>query len=468
MAVIPYSTPPVFVNGRPLAAAEVNIFADNAATLDMLSYRGRRAWTNQTYRLEAYGGNPSPLGYGAFQFRSGLTTLTVQYGANQSGDSLKIYLNDVLRSTTTMAAGGGFVNVAISALGYTDYQFIEMRVEVVIAGARGIYDLYDAYVSPVSGIALSAGTWPGVPSFTDISAAKLNQLSTCEEWLMQRLAVTLQPAFQSQQYRNGEAWNTTQLLWQGGIARGNGANRLNLSLGYYTVTNTAEALKLYVNGSLAVTGPTWSAGQAGNYLMQFDLSAYGDQTNLDVRLDQVVTGSVSSGAHPSRYLLQDIYTDRASTYPYAAAVAQSSPRESMTFTTLQARLNAIGTILSNTYTRINATADVFDRMRLYRWRPVLDDGQKAYFKDLYVARCRRWTDALWVRGKGLQIAYGTRTITPALDDAYKYDFQYKTEIIGGDTVQDKLIYLDQYPGLAAGMDFFIIGLDCRAVFEQVR
>lgn len=468
MSAIPYTTPPVFVTGRPLAAAEVNILSDNAAVIDMLTYRGRRAWTNQTYRLEAYGGNPSPLGYAAFQFRSGLTTLTVQYGANQSGDSLKIYLNDVLRSTTTMTAGGGFVTVAISALGFTDYQFIEMRAEVVVAGAHGIYDLYDAYVSPVSGISLSAGSWPGVPSFTDLSAAKLNQLSAAEEWLIQRLGVTLQPVFQSQQYRNGEAWNTTQMLWQGGIARGNGANRLNLSLGYYTVTNTAEALKLYINGSLAVTGPTWSAGQAGNYLMQADLSAYGDQTNLDIRLDQVVTGSVSSGAHPSRYLIQDIYTDRASTYPYAAGVGKLTPRQSLSWTTLQTQLNAIASILSSAQARIAATDDVFNRIRLYRWRPVLDDGQKSYFQKLCVARGRRWTDALWVRGKSLQIAYGTRTVKPSLDDAYEYDFQYKTEVIGGDTVQDKLVYLDAFPGLAPGMDFYILGLDCRAVFEQVR
>lgn len=286
---------------------------------------------------------------------------------------------------------------------------------------------------------------------------------------MQRLQNCLLPAFQSQQYRNGQAWVTRTLFWQGGIARGNGANRLNISIGYYNVTNQSEHLELSINGTLVVTGPTWTPGQSGNYLMQYDLSGYGDQVNLDIKLEQVVVTANAGGvaAHPSRYLIQDVYTDRSS-YPYATLVALSSPRESLTWTTLQTRLNAIGTVLTNAYGRITGVTDVFDRNRLYRWRPVLDDGQKAYFKDLYVARMRRAGDAFWVRGKGLQLGWGAKKVKSNLDEAYEYEFASTQETNGGDTITDKLLYFDAFPGLYGGMDALVQGEDCRGVFEQVR
>lgn len=480
MAMIPYSVPNNLLTGNPNAAPDLNELREDVLLLDMLSYRGRVPYTDQTRILNDNGGNPAPLGRMSFQFRTGMTTATFVIGYTQGpmlkSATLQISLNGVSALSTALLTSTNTYTITLTGRGYTDYQFIDVIAQVqtgtgVPADWDGgnIFRVYDAYVSPINAVVTTS--WPGVPTFGSDSAANLAQLASAIDWLMTRLTVTTPPVFFTHQYRGFASWASTDLVWQGGIAKSNGCDRLEIGVGHVTLTNVSEHLEIFINDILVVTGPTWTVGDSGNYNFDIDISAYADGTLFALRIMFVcVTGSSApSGWKESRIIISTIHTQRA-TYTPATPPTVSTIRESITFATLQSRLNAIGTIATNVYNRIQAATDVFDRIRMFRWMPAVDDGQRAYFasQNLYMPGTWRAFDALWVRGSNLKIGYGPRIIEPTDDNAYAFTWTYEQELISGDEVRDVIVYLDSFQGLYPGMPFYILGADCRAVFSQLR
>lgn len=471
MAMIGYTTPNTLLSGNPEAAPDINELAENAIWLDMLSYRGRVPFADQVRLLNDNGGNPVVFSRCSFQYRTGLTTATFVLGTNIGTATLQIYMNGASVYSAALANGTSTVNVTISGLGYSDYQMIDVIVQAAVTwSGSNIFRLYDAFTTPYT--AVMTTSWPGVPTFGAISVANNAQLASAQEWLMQRMNIVVQPLFFSQQYVSYSSWVNIDQMWSGGISKSNGCDRLRISVGYNVVTNQQERLLIYINDILVVTGPTWTTSQSGNYLFDIDISSYGDGTLFALRIMfECVVGALAGVKwHSSRYILGDIYTTKATPSPATAPTA-SSIRESLTFGTLQTRLNSIGTICTDVYNRINAATDTFNKVRMFRWLPAVDDGQRKYFSSLnaFLPYGRRAYDALWVRGKGLKLAYGARKVTASLDDSYVLEFPYNEELISGsELVQDELFYLDGFAGLFPGSPYFILGEDVRAAFAQLR
>ncbi len=478
--MIPYSVPNALLAGNPAAAPEIESLAQNALLLDGLSYRGRAPAHHETRVLNDNGGNPAPIGRWSFQYRTGLTTATFVIGYNQGVEArsatLQISFNGSSVLSTTLLTSTNTYTVTLTGLGYSDYQFVDVVITVQTGSGTpaewdgtNIFRLYDAYVSPVVSI---LGSWPGVPTFGAISTANLAQLASAIDWLMQWLTVATPPVLMTQQYRGLASWATTDYIWQGGIAKSNGCDRLMIGVGHITRTNVSEHLEIFINDVLVVTGPTWTAGDAGDYNFDIDISSYSDGVLFALRIMFVcVTGAPDNvGWLESRLIISTIHTQRA-TYTPATPPTASTIRESITFGTLQSRLNAIGTIVGDVYTRMAAATDVFNRNRMFRWMPAVDDGQRAYFalSHLYIPGTWRNGDALWVRGKNLKIAYGPRQVKADADNAYIVSWAYEEDLISGsDEVQDVLVYLDSFPGLVPGMAYHVLGEDVRAVLTQLR
>lgn len=456
-----------FTSGMPISAhGQFNRLRSNIGMLDMLSMRGRRSPTEYMIQpIENNDGDPTVIGRGSFQYRVGLTTLNIHVELPVTS-TVQVLLDGTVAFSSTHS-GAQILSVALTERGYSEYQVVDCVIQTPRTGVRG-YRLYDAYVLPVSGI---VGTAPALPSAisTTLSRTLLQSLANLADWQMQICATTTQSAFMGTLFQGARFWVSQQLIWSGSIVKDNDANRFKIVTDYRVETNQAENLHVQIGSITIAASPIWSAGQSGGYIFDIDLSGYNDGWILDVKLIQVVSAAEAEGVRPhgSRYSVLDAYTYRAS-YPFAAPVAVSAALEYVPFSTLRDRLNTMRSQLSVITTRIQNAPDIFDRIRLFSWIPGADAGQIAY----YGGECRamlaigiRAHDILWVKGRDLKLCYGSRSVVPSLDDPYKVSWAHEENVIGGESVETKLLRFDSFSGLFPGVPYAIVGPDIRFVHE---
>lgn len=471
MALIQFDAP-TLASDIPLSALDaVNGMARNARTIDGLSYRGRRAFTNTSIKyVWEYGAQPTVIALGSIQYRTGVTNLNIVIDAPQPGGgthSLKVYLDGVLRYTTTLNVARTTYSFAINALGYTDLDIIDVDIRDDWTGAIAQAAVIDVYTDAMSGGFAAFG---GVPTFGAISLANLTQLADAQQWVLDRLSRTDQMLFMGPLFMAGLGYATSDacVIFDGGISKSNGATRLKINMNYQIIANQSETVTVKLDGS-AVTSATYTLGQAGEQGWDIDISGYTTDAPIRITLEQTVNTAPAAG-YPllgSFYSVIDIYTARA-TYPVPTLPATYAPRDSLTFANLKIALNQICTVTLDAANRTGSATDIFNRQRMFRWRPAADAGQRTYFQKTLVARGRRAHDALWVRGKGLKIGYGAIRITEAIPGQfYEWETQFTQDLITGDDIETKLVYFDSFPGLDMGMPYIILGDDLRYAAEQV-
>jgi hypothetical protein len=473
MALITFDPPGTMQTGMGCSYEDVvNLLWRNALTLDAMSLRGRRAWTDQNYDLAAFGGNPAPLTRAAFQFRTGLTTLTiVAYGTNASSDTFRVWLNGVQVATAAATGADQTITVTLTGRGYTDYQIIEVEVDVTRLDPNivGTYALRDAYVGPASGIVSAS---PGSTAFGAISAANINQLGAYQLWLFDRMNAVSMAVPQGQLYRGFNWWVTApKMMWRGSVARGNGANLLTATVGYWNVNTPGEKMTLSISTGGAYTQvaetPVITPGQSGAYTFSVDISGYADAQRLHVKLEQVCTSGFvpARGAIAPAWSLRWVETTQAA-WTYTTPLGLSSARESMAFSTLQTRLNSIRSACAAVESRISGSADMWDRIRLFRRSPTLDEFQASHFKLNMLARSRRYTDGLWLRGKNIKIGWGALSIEPErVSGEIVWKPQWEQQLIGDGAIEDRYIGFDTLPGLVGGSLYYLYGDDLRYAAE---
>lgn len=473
MSIIDFTTGMVFNSAAALSYADLNQLRADTITLDAMSRRGRTAWLDQTYEFDDSGFNPSPLTSAAFRFRTGLTTLTIiAFGSNGNADAIRVYLNGVLAGTYSCTNADQTITLTLTGRGYGDGDVIEVYCDVTRTANTdpGTYAVRDMYVSPAS--AIMTWSWPGVPTFGAITSANLQQLANACQWLFDRMQAVPMPVPTGTLWRTLHGWPSTKLFWRGTIARGNGANRLFCTIAWTNINTASERMRLMIDpngagyGEVATT-PTITAGQSGVHDFNVDLSGYTDEALLRVKLEQVVNTAFagSRGALATRWNMRWVETSQ-SAWSYTTPAALSQARESITFATLQARLNAIGTALTTIYGRLTGSADVWNRIRPFRRHPTIDVYQREYFKLQYVARGRRFTDALWVKGKNVTLHWGAMSVKQEAHDApFQWETEHKEQVCGGESYEDKYLYFDSFPGLVPGAFYYLTGDDVTYAAE---
>lgn len=471
MSVLPWSSPPA-ISAVAISYADLMTFHENAIALDSMSLRGRRAWTDQLDELDNANLDPSPLCTASLLFRTGLTTLTVvTKTANGSGHTLRIFFDGSQVATATLSNTTQTHTVTLTGRGWADRSIHEVAIDVDrSSGNAGDYQVLDAYVSPVSAIVTTS--WPGLPTFGDPTVARGQQLAAAQQWLMDRMHAVAMPVPQGILYRTLHDWVSTppRMFWRGGVARSNGANQLTAVVGYQSFNTPSERMRVLINGSEVATTATITAGQQGVHTFNVDLSGYGNETLLEVMLQQVVITPWPGGlgSLPTRWNLRWVETTQ-SARTYTVPTAYSQARESLTYGTLKARLNSIVSCLSQVYTRVTSNPDTWDRARLFRQMPVYDDYGREYYQRQLVARSRRFTDGLWVRGKGVTLHYGALAARPGKgeDPFYDWETTFKADLINGEAVQDVFLGFDTLPGLVGGVPYYLTG-DVRYAAEVWR
>lgn len=478
-----YTDAPYFVADSDSSATAYNQIWENARLVDLISLRARDAFQAHQDPPEDVGTNPLPIWQGGFQFRAGMTTATLKWFNSLAGlaERLRVNFNGVQVADDLATAGDQTQTITLTGRGYADRQVIEVKVFIfsnsyppgdVGGSAWGRYQLIDAYASPLAGIMTTA--WTPAPTFTNsLDPVKLNQLSNASDFLALRLGLLPMPLFQSFVYATGEYWSgSNKALWNGGITRSGGFNRLRANVSYDIVSNMGESLRMKINGAVVSSIGPFNAGTKGSHVFDLDLSGYADGTPLRLQYESLITSEPTGNPpQPSRYHLFEAALTPGAGVSMATMPAKCDYLESMTWATFKGRLNALAAIFNAVKARIDAAPDIYDRARFYRHGYGYDDGQKEYFQNRHVPlRKQRIGAVLVVRGKGVSLGWGPATVeAPAeLGGEYVAKSAYNETLIGGDKVDTKIVYLDTLPGLEVGAPYVLRGSDIRYAAEYLR
>jgi hypothetical protein len=484
-----YIDAPLFFDDTELSASLLNIIRNNSEAIKNSVLIPQPIFDiNRVLQTQ----NNHLIWRGGFQYRTGLTTATfVIYSKQVSGqgehdivitfDGVEVDRYDARIGGTGV---GGFSgrNLAINSRGYTDFQIITVQVHVIpVAGGgdddatKGVQYVHDAYVHPLSNI--SIGSWPGLPTFGTIDATKLNQVANASDYLANRLSVVPMPL--SMGYVQWMGTNNPKYPnFRYFMARAtNGNSRIKTNV-WYQCRQTQAYIRMNVGGVVFTKGP-YTLGQ--NVLIQFDedLIAAGLSWNVDYfsYLQELTTIEAPSdldnngGRTASRIDNGPIYMG-ANSYSVTTVRPENLMRESLTYGTVQTRLNNIKDDLATSYATINANPRVFDRATMARSRYGINAEQNEYWATTFVPSIYRQGDLLWVKGQGLKIAYGSVTIKHKTDEKpngiREYEFQFEEELLDGDKITQSYFYLDQFEGLYPGMRYYIIGKDIIYAAEHLR
>jgi hypothetical protein len=482
MSLNSYRDSPLFRDGAELSATDLNVLRSNAMIVQAISKRAQNISCTDI-RIDGFVLGNS-VWKGGFLYRVGMETAHFIYSTNAATDAsdpqFAIYFNGTLvHSRDLTAESNTTIAVTISDKGYTDYQII--TVNCYVLGDPEVYDatpyyfqISDAYVFNLSPIMDTA--YPGTTTFGDVNATNLNKISNSLDWLADRVNLTAYVPFMGLRNWKGSFDATFNsgltTIWIGSVTpQANGNTRLYVSYDY-----TSRAVETYLR--INVNGTDFNYGPYGlNETVSTTVS-------LDLVTDAgcVVNTRYSMGIldyqtqeHPdwqqrqsSIITIKNVYVG-ADSYTYAAAPTENTMLETLTYTALQARLNAAKSIIDAIKTDIDANSVIWERTQMFRGRYANDEFQEDYWGDEMVAYQKRYGDVLWVKGKGLSIGWGPLTIKARGDnEKLEYKFEHEESLTSGDQIESKFFYLDQFEGLFPGADYYVFGTEMIYLGEYLR
>lgn len=459
---------PTFYDGTPLSATNLNILYNNLSIVNGLSNRAGSPFS--IHRTLTGVLVNKWLWRGAFQYRTGMQYARLLYYTNATGGwttRLKIWFN---KNTTPVydqpAVGPGLrtIDIPIDNKGYVDKQVVMVEVKFVPVGGNdaNFYQntsyIFDACTYPVW--TQQSYIWPNVPSFTDVTATKLNQLSNCVDWLVERFANV--PYIPNVSFRN---WQGKNFVWDGKLYYG----KINAANGNTLIKGTIEYVGTNVNAKIVIriNGVEYNLGDVGKgvtqiYDFSIPMSTFNMSANTDYlfQIAEVVTNMGEEHKDNPRINIKTLYmgTDTPSTNN--SLVVKHPLRESLNYGTVRSSLINLGNLAATIKTRIDNNPIIFDSAQMFRSRFTLDDSQEEYWENEMIFYHRRRANVLWVNGKGVKLCYGPITTKRGADDEkWTYSFQYQEDLTSGDAYETKYFYLDQFEGLALGMEYYITGKD---------
>jgi hypothetical protein len=460
--------------GQFLSPAELNMLIQNGILLDQLSHRFAPALDSSAQSdaggaADLHPASDYKMWWGSGIWRAGMTSLVITGAATSFGSTtLKVYVNGVLKATVTPSASWS-TTISVSS-GYADGDFLS--VDILTFGNvtdTSTFIITDAYLTPL----VVSSSWPGVPSFSGTyNAGKFNQLIDACVNLWERINVVPLPAGLGHVWAPANHKISTHSLYHGAISR-NFSNDILRIYGSVLINNAAEYYTVALNGSIVHTSPTYSPGTYAIAPSPISLTAYTIGARVQVAIKAVVTSAVNQdpdATQSSRYTLNAIRTEADSSgYPVASPPTEFATNTSIASSTIDSRLNAIATMLTNVNTRLNALPELWNRSRLVRRRFAIDDRQNVKLQRRYVHRLVRRGDKLVVRGKGIRLGWGGYALenSEGVDPYSVYKFAHEESLVDGEHYQTATVYLDSLEGLFPGSPYYIAGYDVVGAWEYI-
>ena len=467
------TTPNLGVHTYP-SAALYRVIRQNLLALDEATRQGRPAFSGGALHPQEYvTSNPYREAWGAFRALPGLTTLTTAIYSTgvTSGDVLRVYVDDVLTSTHTLANGtsaftttlGSYTTNSVHTVQWDIYNATKPQGEA--AGAVwGNFELVDAYVGPVT----LADSYPGVTSFAgSYSASALSSLASSVDWLARRVGRRTEPLFTTLVRWLGPYTGQLNVRWHGGLIVSPAAPTLVATVAVrVTVPGATEQVILAVNDSAV---QTWTVPNTpGNYGHVFSYAMpQAAGTRIRVAVGMTRSGTPPhTGAEPCSRLsvMRVACTGDRGVYS-ALSIPDVTARSSMTWATWKAALNACVSAATTIKARIDANPDLWDRQRLFRRRYAYDDAQNRWYEPGQPAfQLSRMGEAVLVRGQANRINYGIFAVD---EDPKKenevglppFEGTKNQGVTEGASLRTELVYLDTVPGLRGAMPYAVRGVD---------
>jgi hypothetical protein len=469
------------------SAALYEVMRSNLLTLDLDTRNGRAAycggWGHPEENVTA---NPFTKSKGGFRYLPGMTTLTVVVrvsdsisgGTWASGDSLRIYLNDALVQTTALP-GNGDQTITHTLGSYALNSAVEVQLQIYSASRPsddtqwGLYEIIDAYVSPVT----LSDTWPGVPTFTTVyDAAKLTQLANAVDWLTRLVGRRTDPLFQAIVRASGpygpsgeEAQGQSNVRWYGSMVTTTTAPILKVTGNVLVQAPATEEVRLLVNGSVVATyNVPLDYGQHTWTLSYTMPQSAGTRVYVEVWYRRLSVGPiVNKSEQTNRWSLIRVWSEGLANSHAAITIPAMTARTDGSWATWKAALNACATTAGTIYSRITAAANNSLWLRQYLYR-----GSYAYggygsknepsFEWIYIPNCpARIGNGVLVRGVGNTVDFGAQGFDESESakngiGAYKLVATY-SETATGQANETALVYFDALKNLPPGANYNVRG-----------
>ena len=469
---------PLFRTGELLSAAKLNVMRDAALAQEEASRLGGVAFCG------SYGNppqnddqNPTTIWRGGFTMVEGATTLTIVVSTSFSGAFLRVHQTGSTTVTDTITLNSSnpqpeTFTIGITGENYSDGQIVLVDIDLYdpsTAPASENWGAIDIYEVSLTNIDIS-DSWPGVPTFGAITAANLNQLANAIDYLTLRMGTRYDPLFQGVVRRFGPYFQQGDVQLRGTIRRAPAHGTL-IATGYVQREHAGatESISLIVSGSTVATYSVPAAVGQHEWTFTHTLTQATDTIiPVIVQYDRSNPDEDGGGLRNiNRWSVNEIYTSSAT--GASTTLEQQVARQRPSFSSLQAWLNSLASIVSATYTRIEANYPVWKRQIAYRARYGRLD-QQAWFEPGGLAmRWRRAGDAVAIRGRGISIGVGGAEFERTNEVGfYEFSNTRSTSIIPGDATQSVLWFLDNAPGLPSGAPYNLRGVDLLYAAERLK
>lgn len=467
-----YEPHPLFVDSveQAVSATALNTVLRNVGVIDAESFRGQSTFDSSagldTGTPNYYPAANAKIWEGWLLIRNGMTTLTAEgRAANAGSTQLRMYVNGVQRATATPATPWS-MSVPISNLGVSDGQTI--AIEIIAVGAvpaNATFVTTGVYATPVP----FSRTWTAAPGFTTAypAAGGLTALGSSIDYCFARMSAVpfaarrlprwgLGPFKSAAGDPQSEAVHGAYPLHYGGITRNYSQDELRL-IGLATSSVPQLRLNLYVNGTLRDQSEIMTPGTM-TWHLETPLAAYA----VGERLGYAVFGEVVSAGAPASWQSRtriSIDTSRTEgVYPYAVLPAPLS-QGAISPEALRDWLNSLSTAVNAVKARIDAAPAIWNRAYAVRNWYSVDGNSRGNLDKRAPARILMQGRRLVVRGKNVSLAFGPLTY-PTGDFgkvADEWTHSVSQQLIAGDQVETKEIWLDGIPNLLPGTQYALTG-----------
>lgn len=467
-----FTTPPYFYDDQPLSSTALKILRDNMLVLDAMAQRGFQAQRVRNIAT-GVGDDPHPIWRGSFQFRDGMQTAVIKlFVQAHVGETFVVKFNGVTVHSAAMANGVNTATEGIFASGYTDGEIILVDVLADYSGVdnptQNTYIMQEAYIlEAVTDVVTRA--WAAPSSFGAISATNLNKLVDAQLYLYDVLSSPQMPLQISNRWTGG--WwlpsETPAVLATYRFARHGNNDRLRVIVDYRSRSNISTTLHHYINGS-SVDSFSFGANTGDAVTADLDISGLTIDTPARYELVEVINTPATSwrGAINTKYNIRLVETLRNAGYIAPTLPTETQMLESMTFSTLQSRLNTLGTAMTTLKSDFDSREYLLNRVYMFSRRPVTNDEQEEYLEWQYVARKKRQGNVLVVRGKDIRLGWGFEQKVDY--DKPEYEFSKEETLVSGDATETKMYYLDNFDGLEIGFPYFVLGKKIEFAAEYYK
>lgn len=449
-----YTTPSIFYDDTELSSTALKIIQDNILILDSIAERGFNGMRIKNLDT-GVGGSNHAIWYGSFQKRSGMTTAYLRmYLTPVFGETLRILFNDVEVYNATMPSGDTTLSFDIT--GYANNVVVRVDIFAVKAGLQSgsFYGMVDAYCTPVG----YSTAWSSPATFGSLTTVNLNTFVNAQRHIAERLVYPYVPLTVVSRWLGGY-WSTGKITklgtWR--LIKTKNKTRLRVGMNVASRHNRSTQIDITING-VSVDSFTFGAWEYNSYTRDIDITAYADDTYMRIEVIETILLGPGEwrGAVNTKYDFRAVGTYNGNyTTPTIGNVF--TMLEDLTFSQLQTRLNTVGSALTTIYNKFTSMSLLLDRVQMFGRRPVADFAQEEFFKLGYHATRVRQGEVLVVSGKNLSIYYGLDTTDWDKVDNMEFSYEYQTALIDNSTVQTKVYYLDEFPALFHGQQYYIVG-----------